>query len=250
MIIGRSTREMMPDRETMNEAGVVLLVDKPADWTSFDVVHKIRNLFRLKKVGHAGTLDPKATGLLIVCTGKQTRSVEQFSSLDKEYVARMTLGKTSASYDTETEILTETDPSFVSREMLENVLREFRGKQMQVPPMYSAVKRGGKPLYKYARKGRTVQREPREVDISAVELLEFQMPSVVLRVRCSKGTYIRSLVHDIGQRLGCGALLAELRRTAIGPYRVEEALTIEELAALQSTQRRTVNEHDARHVTA
>jgi tRNA pseudouridine55 synthase len=246
LIISRLTKQRIPDRSTMNGEGIVLLVDKPTGWTSFDVVNKIRTAFHLKKVGHAGTLDPLATGLLIVCTGRQTTSVAKFAALEKEYLARMTLGKTSASFDTETEILSQADPSFVSAELLEKTLQTFVGKQRQVPPMYSAIKVAGRPLYRYARKGQTVEREPREIEVWKIELLGIAMPTVDLLIRCSKGTYVRSLIHDIGQRLGCGAVLSQLRRTAIGEYRVEDAFTIEELVQIESEQRLWLKtEHDS-----
>ncbi len=235
-IIGRPQKDLLPDRKVMNEEGVDLLVDKPMGWTSFDVVGKVRSLFQLNKVGHAGTLDPKATGLLILCTGKRTKSVDQFKNLEKEYVATMTLGKTTASFDTETEVLTESDTSGVSLEGLRTVLNEFIGRQLQLPPMYSAVKHGGKPLYEYARKGKTVARDPREIEVTAIELIAFRSPDIELRIQCSKGTYIRSLVHDIGQRLGCGAILSKLRRTGIGPYDVDDALSIDELVQLNHHQ--------------
>lgn len=249
-IIGRTQKNLLPERRVMNEAGVILLVDKPMGWTSFDVVGKVRALFHLSKVGHAGTLDPKATGLLIVCTGRQTKSVDQFMILDKEYVATMTLGKTTASFDTETEVLTESDASGVSLEALRATLSEFVGRQLQIPPMYSAVKYGGIPLYIYARKGRTVARDPKEIEITAIELIAFGSPEVELRIRCSKGTYIRSLVHDIGQRLGCGAMLSKLRRTAIGPYNVEDTLSIDDLVQLDHHQRITMKPDYDRSIPA
>lgn len=239
-IIGRSSSNRFPTQSVMNGAGIVLLVDKPMDWTSFDVVAKIRSLFNLDRIGHAGTLDPRATGLLIVCTGKKTKAVSGFAELEKEYEGVMTLGKTTPSFDSETEVLEVRDIGEIHSSDVARVLTEFKGKQLQTPPMYSAVKRKGKPLYKYARKGRIVEREPKEIEIKEILLLDFQPPDVRFRVVCSKGTYIRSLVHDVGARLGCGAMLSELRRTRIGPYDVHDALTIGELAEFRKRLRLAV----------
>jgi tRNA pseudouridine55 synthase len=216
------------------EAGEVLLVDKPLEWTSFDVVHRLRSLLGVAKVGHAGTLDPRATGLLIVCTGRQTKRIDQFANLEKEYTGTFELGIRTPSFDTETDVLDRADYSTVTIEKLEAVVARFVGKQMQMPPMYSAAKHLGKPLYKYARKGKTLERKSKEIDVLEFSVMSFRSPIVEFRVSCSKGTYIRSLVNDIGEALGCGAVLASLRRTRIGTFRVDDALTVEEFERLRN----------------
>ncbi len=214
--------------------GVMLLIDKPLDWTSFRVVRRIRALFHAAKAGHAGTLDPRATGLLIVCTGKKTKTMHQYTDLDKEYVGTFELGVRTASHDSETAIIERRDYSAVTLDSLRSIAESFVGRQLQRPPMYSAAKHQGKPLYKYARKGQIVEREPKEIEIGEFEIASFAGPLVEFRVVCSKGTYVRSLVDDIGNALGCGATLRSLRRTRIGPYRVEDAFSIDDLAALSA----------------
>jgi tRNA pseudouridine55 synthase len=209
--------------------GEILLIDKPLDWTSFDVVKRIRWTFGEKKVGHAGTLDPKATGLLIVCTGKKTKEIQRFVGLEKEYCGTMELGVRTPSHDSETEVVERREIGDVTLEKLQQISREFLGKQLQTPPMYSAVKLHGKPLYKYARRGKAVDREPKEIEIVEFEIAKYEPPFADFRVVCSKGTYVRSLVDDFGQRLGCGATLRSLRRLRIGPYHVDRAMTIEQL---------------------
>lgn len=220
--------------------GEVLLIDKPSGWTSFDVVNKIRNSVRgyltrtsseppnkaQLKVGHAGTLDPLATGLLIVCTGKQTRRIDEFMASEKEYTGTFTLGATTPSYDAET----PPDATFEWQHISEAQLREtagtFTGTLQQVPPMYSAIKKDGKKMYELARKGEQVELAPREVVIHEFEITGIQLPEVHFRVVCSKGTYIRSLAFDFGKALQSGAYLSALRRTRIGEYRVEDALGV------------------------
>jgi tRNA pseudouridine55 synthase len=214
------------------EKGETILVDKPIDWTSFDVVHRVRDLFHVKKVGHAGTLDPKATGLLILCTGRRTKDIDLYSGREKEYEGVMQLGATTASLDSETPLEDRRDYSSVTEERLRAVIEAHLGTQMQLPPMYSAVKHSGKPLYKYARKGRSMEREPREVTISEFELLTVELPLVQFRVVCSKGTYIRALVDQCGKELGCGAFLHELRRTRIGDLSLGQALNLDGLYSL------------------
>ncbi|MBI3578957.1 MAG: tRNA pseudouridine(55) synthase TruB [Ignavibacteriales bacterium] len=216
-----------------NGEGELLLVDKPLDWTSFDVVKKLRGVFRIAKAGHAGTLDPHATGLLIICTGKRRKNIEQFVGLEKEYVGSFELGIRTASHDTETEVIERKDYANVTLEQLRAAMDSFIGKQQQTPPMYSAVKVHGRPLYKYARKGKTVERAPKEIEVSQFDILSFVAPVVEFRVVCSKGTYIRTLVSDIGEKLGCGASMTSLRRTRIGSYDVADALTIKEFEALR-----------------
>jgi len=234
MTISERSGVMDPFKRTwdFNGAGELLLIDKPLDWTSFDVVHRLRTLFGVRKAGHAGTLDPKATGLLILCTGKQTKNLAQYADLDKEYEGTFELGVRTPSYDSETEVIDRGEFSSVTLASLQSVARTFVGKQQQQPPMYSAVKYGGKPLYKYARKGRTLKRTAREVEIAQFEILAFNPPLAEFRVVCSKGTYVRSLVNDLGTILGCGAALRALRRTRIGSFHLADALSIEDLESL------------------
>lgn len=203
--------------------GQVLLIDKPLDWTSFDVVKKIRYLIGIKKIGHAGTLDPLATGLLILCTGKQTKSIEQYMADEKEYTGSFTLGQTTDSYDLETEPSSPVDISHLTVEMLEAAKEEFTGDIEQLPPMHSAIKVDGQRLYKLARKGKTIELKPRSVNISEFEIVKVDLPKVWFRVVCSKGTYIRSLANDFGKTLGVGAHLSALRRTRIGQQTIEQA---------------------------
>ncbi len=204
-------------------AGEVLLIDKPQGWTSFDVVNKLRRAAGGLKMGHAGTLDPLATGLLIVCTGRKRKEIDRFTGLDKEYVAELLLGVETPSYDTDTEPVAQHDVAGITAEQVAAVLAQFVGPLMQTPPMWSAVKIGGKRLYSLARKGVEIERPARPVTVHAMELIGAAMPHVTVRISCSKGTYVRSLAHEIGQRLGCGACISALRRTRIGPYSVDDA---------------------------
>jgi len=208
----------------------ILIIDKPAGWTSMDVCAKLRGVFHEKRVGHGGTLDPMATGVLPVFVGRATRAVEFAENGDKEYAASLRLGAVTNTQDATGEVLEER-PVNVTKERLEEVLARFRGDILQVPPMYSAVKVNGKKLYELARKGKEVERKPRPVAIHELELLgwpdageDFQ-----LRVRCSKGTYIRTLCHDIGQALGCGGCMSGLRRTMAAGYTLAEAVTLEDV---------------------
>jgi tRNA pseudouridine55 synthase len=214
------------------EKGEILLVDKPLNWTSFDVVHRVRDLFHVKKVGHAGTLDPKATGLLILCTGKKTKEIDTFTGQEKEYEGIMQLGATTVSFDSETPEQDQKDFLRIDEKQILDVFSTFVGVQLQIPPMYSALKYGGKPLYKYARKGRSLERQPREITISEFTLIKMDLPLVYFRVVCSKGTYIRSIVDECGKKLLCGAYLKELRRTRIGSLSLQQALQIEDLHSL------------------
>ncbi len=216
------------------EVGEMLLVNKPLQWTSFDVVGRLRGMFRIRKIGHAGTLDPRATGLLIVCTGKMTKSIDQFSALEKEYVGTMELGAVTASFDAETEVVDRKDFSAVTTKQILDSFESFKGQQFQIGPMYSARKFQGKRLYKYARKGKTIERQPREIFISKFDLLDVQLPFVKFRVVCSKGTYIRTLVNDCGAMLGCGAYLTQLTRTRIGEYDLDMAIDVEQLHTLEN----------------
>jgi len=208
--------------------GLVLLLDKPPRWTSFDVVRKVRSALGVRKVGHAGTLDPLATGLLIVCTGKRTREIDGFMGLDKEYQAELTLGARTASFDADTPVLETRGIAGISEKQVRTAVESFVGTQHQVPPMWSALKVNGKRLYTLARKGQTIERKPRMVTIHRIEITSLDLPLVRCTIACSKGTYIRSLAEDIGLRLGCGAYVSNLRRTRIGPYHVADAMTIEQ----------------------
>lgn len=209
------------------DEGRVILVDKPLGWTSFDVVNKIRRKLGIKKVGHAGTLDPLATGLLIICTGKKTREIEQFMGLDKAYTGTMVLWAETPSGDLETEPITVANPSALKEDQIHEAARAFTGEITQIPPAHSAVKVGGTPAYVLARKGKPVALKPRTVHIHEFEITGINLPHVQFSVTCSKGTYIRSLVRDFGAYLKVGAYLSALRRTRIGDFHVEDALPIE-----------------------
>lgn len=218
-------RPDLPD--SFDEA--VLLIDKSQGRTSFGVVRDVRRLTDRKKVGHAGTLDPNATGLLIILVGRATKRMESFMGLPKEYVGTLRLGEVTPSYDPETEVTARHDWEHVTDEMLESAREPFLGTITQRPPMYSAVKVGGERLYKKARRGERVERPPRQVTIDTFEITERDGQDVTFRVECSKGTYVRSLAHDFGQEMGVGAHLIALRRTAIGPYEVDRAWTVDQL---------------------
>jgi tRNA pseudouridine55 synthase len=213
------------------EEGLVLLIDKEVGWTSFDVVRKVRNLFRVKKVGHAGTLDPLATGLLIVCCGKMTKQINQFMNQEKEYTGTIVLGKTTPSYDLETDFDSESSISHITREDIINLLPRFTGQIMQVPPVFSALKKDGAPLYKKARKGVEMVLEPRAVEARELEITSVELPEVRFRLVSSKGFYVRSLANDLGAALGVGAYLKTLVRTRIGEFTLENAMTIDQLRA-------------------
>ena len=223
--------QMTSPRSDEVDLGQVLLVRKPAGWTSFDVVRKVRRILGVKKVGHSGTLDPMATGLLIVCTGKKTREVGRYQDLEKEYHVRMVLGARTDSFDAETPVTEQRSIEGITEEQIRAALRAFVGPQVQLPPMWSAAKVGGKRLYKLARKGQVVERKPREIFIRAITPAEIRLPEVAFTVVCSKGTYVRALVNDIGERLGCGAHVSALERTRIGELKLNDALSIDELAA-------------------
>jgi tRNA pseudouridine55 synthase len=208
----------------------VLVVDKEAGWTSHDVVAKVRNLLGGMKVGHAGTLDPAATGVLPVLVGRATRVAEYLVDWDKEYRAVLRLGETTDTQDATGKVLAQADPSVVHEEALREVIARFRGPQRQVPPMYSAVKVGGRPLYKAARAGETVERADRPIIVHELDILAVDGRDVALRVVCSKGTYIRTLCADIGQALGVGGHLGALERRRVGPLSIEQALTVHQVA--------------------
>lgn len=214
------------------EMSGVLLIDKPTDHTSHDIVARLRGKLQMKKIGHAGTLDPMATGLLIILVGKATRISQYLISLDKEYTGTIELGKVTDTQDAEGEVMeTRPVPALTEAEVLAT-MRSFLGDQYQTPPMYSAIKIGGVPLYKQARKGQEVEREPRFIRISSFELTGLVLPRFNFKLRCSKGTYVRTVAHDLGQKLGCGAHLAALRRTATDQFTVDQALTMDEIEQL------------------
>ncbi len=206
----------------------VLLVDKPTDWTSHDVVKFVRR-FGIKKVGHCGTLDPNATGLLVLVLGRATKLSQRFSGQKKTYEGCMELGKTTTSQDAQGDLVEERDWSHVTETQVHEIMSEFVGDIMQVPPMVSALKRGGRKLYELARKGIEVEREPRPVTIHELDLQNVTLPEVRFRVHCSKGTYVRTLCADVGERLGCGAHLKTLRRTASGIFTVDKAFPMEDI---------------------
>ncbi len=210
------------------ESGKVLLIDKPLHWTSFDAVRKIRNSIRIKKVGHAGTLDPLATGLLIICTGKFTKKINEYMAQEKEYTGSFTLGAITPTYDLESEPEQQKDISAITEPMIKDATKQFIGEIQQLPPIYSAIKKQGVALYELARRGETVELEPRTIFIKAFEITSIELPKVYFKIICSTGTYIRSMAHDFGAALGCGAYLSGLRRTRIGDFRVEDGITMQE----------------------
>ena len=218
---------MIDSNINFNE-GFTLLIDKKLDWTSFDVVRKIRNITKSKKVGHAGTLDPLASGLLIICTGKHTKKINEFLNLDKTYTGKFVIGSTTPSHDLETEIENTKSISGINKNEVDKIVNSFLGIQLQRPPKYSAVKIDGKRAYELARKEQDFKIKDKEIKINEFKILNFSSPVIEFYISCSKGTYIRSLARDIGLRLGCGAYLSELRRTKIGNFDVDDASTIEE----------------------
>lgn len=224
---------MTRDKKSYFEEGQILTFDKPVYWTSFDLVNKIRIMIRSYfgirkiKVGHAGTLDPLAEGLMIVCTGDATKRIEEFRNLDKEYIATIHLGETTPSFDLETEVDGHFPTEHITKELIENRLRNFTGEIEQTPPLYSAKFIEGKRAYEYARKGQDKKLEPVKVTIRETELVNFKLPDLKIRLLCTKGTYIRSFARDLGLSLGSGGYLSALQRTAIGPFRLEEAYSLE-----------------------
>lgn len=205
------------------------MIDKPLEWTSFDIVRKLRTLIKVSKIGHAGTLDPLASGLLIVCTGKFTKSINEYMGMEKEYTGSFTIGATTPTYDLES--IPENIAPFdnITAKQIHNTTHQFTGSIMQVPPIFSAIKQGGKPVYKLARRGEEVVLEARPVTISDFEITAIELPKVYFKVVCSTGTYIRSLAHDYGRALGVGAYLSGLRRTRIGNFLVEDAVNMQQL---------------------
>jgi tRNA pseudouridine55 synthase len=209
------------------EEGQILLINKPLHWTSFDAVRKIRNLIRIKKAGHAGTLDPLATGLLIICTGKFTKKINEYMAQEKEYTGSFTLGATTPTYDLESKPGNFKPVDSITESLLKETMKQFTGEIMQVPPAHSAIKVEGKRVYELARQGKEVKLEPRKIIIKEFEITGTALPVVYFRVVCSTGTYIRSLANDFGAALGCGAYLSSLCRTRIGNYKLDNALSIE-----------------------
>jgi tRNA pseudouridine55 synthase len=207
--------------------GKVIAIDKPLHWTSFDMVRKLRSLLQIKKIGHAGTLDPLATGLLIVCTGKFTKKINEFMAAEKEYTGTITLGAVTPTYDLESLPQQQKEYAFITNKLLQQTAKQFIGTIEQYPPIYSAIKKEGVALYELARKGVAVNPEARKITISTFEITAINLPEISFRVVCGSGTYIRSLANDFGAALGCGGYLSSLRRTRIGNFNVEEALTID-----------------------
>jgi len=210
----------------------ILLVDKPRDHTSHDVVARLRGKLRMKRIGHAGTLDPMATGLLIILVGKATKVSQYLISLDKEYEGTVELGKVTNSQDADGEVMETRPVPPLTETELRTAMAGFLGDQYQMPPMFSAIKIGGVPLYKLARKGEEIEREPRFIRVVEWTLTRFGLPQFDFRLRCTKGTYVRTIAHDLGGRLGCGAHLAALRRTATDKFNVAQALTMEQIQAM------------------
>ncbi len=208
-----------------------MLIDKPLEWTSFDVVRKIRNSIRIKKVGHAGTLDPLATGLLIVCTGKYTKRINEYMAQEKEYTGSITLGASTPTYDLESEPVNHCSFEHLTAEKVLEAIKQFTGVIQQVPPAHSAIKVDGKRVYELARSGKEVKLEPRTVTIHAFEITSWNFPVIEFKVVCSTGTYIRSLANDLGAALGCGGYLSSLCRTRIGEFTLAEAWSMEEFAS-------------------
>lgn len=210
----------------------VLLINKPYQWTSFDVVNKLRYKLKIKKIGHAGTLDPLATGLLIICTGKMTKRIEEFMGMEKEYTGKFVLGKSTPSHDLETEISEERDISQLNPDLIEAAARSLTGKISQLPPIHSAIRIGGKRAYQFARKGQDVDLKHRQVEVREFAITNIQLPEASFRIACSKGTYIRSIARDFGDALGVGAYLTDLCRTRIGDFKLEDAQNIDDVTPL------------------
>ena len=221
---------------------IIISLNKPKDITSQDAVTRVKKILKVKKAGHTGTLDPMATGLLLICINKATRLASYFLNLDKEYRAVMKLGEATDTQDAYGKVISKTDFIEIDKTVIEETLKSFKGNILQQPPMFSALKHEGEPLYKLARKGIEIERKSREVNIYDIELLDINMPYVSFKAVCSKGTYIRTLCDDIGKKLGVGAHLSELERTKIGDFRIEESLSIEELKSLK------INEPDSKGV--
>lgn len=211
------------------EEGRILLINKPLEWTSFDVVNKLRYKLKIKKIGHAGTLDPLATGLLIICSGKMTKRIEEFMGQEKEYTGKFTIGSTTPSHDLETEVSEQVDIAHITPQAITDATKNFIGNISQLPPMHSAIRVGGKRAYEFARSGKEIELKHRDVEVREFEITHIQLPEVSFRIVCSKGTYIRSIARDFGNTLGVGAYLSELCRTRIGSFLLKDAMTIEDV---------------------
>ena len=220
--------EQSPPKLETTDEGELILIDKPLTWTSFDVVKKLKWGCKFKKIGHAGTLDPLATGLLILCTGRMTKQIDSYQAQEKEYEGTLVLGKTTPSVDLETDFDQEFSTEHITEADLINAARQLTGTLSQLPPIYSAVRVDGERLYKKARRGETVEIKPREVKVTVFEISSDNFPEINFRIICSKGTYVRSLVRDFGKLLGSGAYLSILRRTRIGDFRVSDAHQLED----------------------
>ena len=214
---------------SVEEQDKIILIDKPTGWTSFDVVKKIRNCLGIRKVGHAGTLDPLATGLLILCTGKKTKEINEIQEMEKEYIGEFTLGQITDSFDLETPVKFVSNCKNVTPDSVIETTKKFVGTVDQIPPAFSAIKVEGKRAYLKARKGEKQSIQPRKVTLYSFEILKIEIPLIAFKVICSKGTYIRSLANDFGNEIGAGAYLSRLKRTRIGTYNLEDAATIEQI---------------------
>jgi tRNA pseudouridine55 synthase len=215
---------------TSEDPGRILLINKPLHWTSFDVVNKLRYTLKIKKIGHAGTLDPLATGLLIICAGKMTKRIEEFMGQEKEYTGKMIIGQTTLSHDLETPVSEQKDISSITEELIQETTGHFIGNIRQLPPQHSAIRIKGKRAYEFAREGKEITLAPREVTVSAFDIEQIKLPEISFRIVCSKGTYIRSLVRDFGNHLQVGAYMSALCRTRIGDFRLEDAIAPDEVS--------------------
>jgi len=211
--------------------GKVLLIDKPLEWTSYDVIRKLRKIINIKKIGYAGTMDKLNKRIMIVCTGKFTKKINEYMAQEKEYTGAVTLGAVTPTYDRESEPVNKKSLEGITEEMIKEKTKEFTGEILQTPPIHSAIKQNGKPVYLMARKGIDVILEPRKITIKEFEITRIDLPVISFKVVCTTGTYIRSLANDFGLALGCGGYLSELRRTRIGNFKVEDAMTMDEFKA-------------------
>jgi tRNA pseudouridine55 synthase len=219
----------MDPNQPPQDVGQLLLLNKPLGWTSFDVVNKLRYKLKIRKIGHAGTLDPLATGLLIICTSRMTKRIDEFMGLEKEYTGTFVIGQTTPSYDLETEVTDPVDITSVTKESILHAVKSLTGKINQLPPTHSAIKIGGKRAYKFARQGKEVELKPREVEVAEFEITSVALPMITFRIVCSKGTYIRSLARDLGESLGVGAYLSQLCRTRIGSFMLKDAVSVDDV---------------------
>lgn len=232
----REKRDIIPLDPAIQQPfadGKVLLIDKPLHWTSFDMVRKLRGVLQIKKIGHAGTLDPLATGLLIICTGKFTKSINDYAAQEKEYTGQFTLGAVTPTYDLESSPEQPKDYTYVTEDQIKATAEKFVGEIEQTPPMYSAIKKDGVALYELARKGVEVELKKRNVTIYQFDITRIELPVVEFKILCSTGTYIRSIANDFGAALGCGAYLSGLRRTSIGAFSVADAIKVEDVLGIK-----------------